>query len=95
LVARVWDRLGEVLEDADEDLFLRLEVVVERRFGDLQALGDLAQGGLLVALLREEFEGHVLDAPAGVPAAPLPGAVHGAAHPPTPPAFHKTYLTTG
>jgi hypothetical protein len=60
-------------------------VVVERRLRDVEVLGDLAQRGLLVAVLGEEFEGDVLDALAGVPAALSLGAVHGvAAHPCTP-----------
>jgi hypothetical protein len=60
------DRTGEVVHDADEDVFLGLEVVVERGLGDVQLLGDLAERGLVVALLGEEVEGDDLDPVAGV-----------------------------
>src|ERR1700722_3780234 len=48
---------GEVvLGEAANDVFLGLEVVVKRGFGDAEALGDLPQGGPLVALLGEELK---------------------------------------
>ena len=49
-----------------QDVVLRLEVVVERRLGDAEALGDLAQAGAVEALLGEEVESHIEDALAGV-----------------------------
>ena len=45
-----------------QDVLLALEVVVERGLGDAQPLGDLAQRGLVVALLVEQLERHVQDA---------------------------------
>ena len=48
-----------------EDVVLGREVVVERRLGDAQLLGDLAQAGAVEALLGEEVEGHIEDALAG------------------------------
>jgi hypothetical protein len=53
---QVVHRPRQVLEEADEDVFLGLEVVVERRLRDVQPFGDLPQRRLLVALLGEEFE---------------------------------------
>ena len=52
-------------DEAVDDVFLGLEVVVERGLGDAEPLGDLAQRGLLVALLGEELQGDVLDARRG------------------------------
>ena len=40
----------------EEDVFLALEVVVERGLGDVESLGDLPQRGLVVALLVEQLE---------------------------------------
>ena len=46
--------LGEVVVgEAVDDVFLGLEVVVQGGLGHAQALGDLAQGRLLVPLLGE------------------------------------------
>ena len=49
-----------------QDVVLRLEVVIESRLGDAQLLGDLAQAGAVEALLYEEVEGRIEDALAGV-----------------------------
>jgi alpha-D-ribose 1-methylphosphonate 5-triphosphate synthase subunit PhnI len=38
----------------DEDVLLALEVVVQRGLGDVEALGDLAQGRLVVTLFVEQ-----------------------------------------
>jgi hypothetical protein len=43
-------------------------VVVKRGLRDAEALGDLPQGGPLVALLGEKLKGDLLDARAGVAA---------------------------
>ena len=45
-----------------QDVVLRLEVVVEGRLGDAQLLGDLPQAGAVEALLGEEVESHIEDA---------------------------------
>ena len=63
---------GEVvLGEAADDVFLGLEVVVQRCLGDAEALGDLAQGGPLVALLGEQLQRDALDAGPVSPRAPL------------------------
>ena len=49
-----------------QDVVLGLEVVVERRLGDVEAFGDLPQAGAVEALLGEEVESHIEDALAGV-----------------------------
>ena len=54
----------------EEDVLLALEVVVERGLGDAESLGDLAQRGLVVALLVEQLERDVEDALAHRPAGP-------------------------
>jgi hypothetical protein len=59
-----------VLGEAADDVFLGLEVVVERGLRDAEPLGDLAQRGPLVALLREKLERDLLDARPGVAAPP-------------------------
>lgn len=41
VIALALDRLRHILEEADDDLFLGPEVVVERRLGDVEPLGDL------------------------------------------------------
>jgi hypothetical protein len=54
--------VGEVvLQRAGEDLLLGLEVVVERRLGHAEPVGDLAQGGLVVAALAEQLQRDRLD----------------------------------
>ena len=58
--------LVDRLEQRDEDLVLAAEVVVERRLGDAEAVGDLAQRRAVVALLGEQLVGHRQDALAGV-----------------------------
>jgi hypothetical protein len=48
--------LGEVVVgEAVDDVFLGREVVIERGLGDAEALGDLAQRGLVVTLLGEQL----------------------------------------
>src|SRR5579875_37006 len=47
--------------ELQEDVFLALEVVVERGLRDAEPLGDVAQRGLVVALLGEQLEGDVED----------------------------------
>ena len=56
--------------ELEEDVLLALEVVVERRLRDAEPLGDLAQRGLVVALLVEELEGDVEDPLARLAAGP-------------------------
>jgi len=75
---------GEVvLGEAADDVFLRLEVVVERGLGDAKALGDLPQRGPLVPLLSEELERDLLHPRPGVTAPPrVRGLVHRHAVPP-------------
>jgi hypothetical protein len=59
-------QLGHVvLGEAADDVLFGLEVVVQGGLGDAEPLGDLAQRGLLVPVLREQLEGHGLN--------PLPG----------------------
>src|SRR6266496_24098 len=57
-----------VLDQAADDVFLGLEVVVQRCLGDIEPLGDLAQRRLLVALLGEQRDRDLLDACPGVAA---------------------------
>ena len=52
-----------------EDVFLALEVVVERGLRACEPLGDFAQRGLVVALLVEQLERDVEDALARRPTA--------------------------
>jgi len=62
-----------------DDVFLGLEVVVKRGLGDAKPLGDLAQRGLLVALLGEQFERDLLRPGPGIGAwrAGVTGLVRG------------------
>jgi hypothetical protein len=60
-----------VLDQAADDVFLRLEVVIQRGLGDAELLGDLAQGCLLVALLGKQLEGKLAQPRPGVLAAIL------------------------
>ena len=55
-----------VLDQAGHDVFLGLEVVVQRGLGDVEPFGDLSQRGLVVALLGEQFQGDRLDPLSGV-----------------------------
>ena len=45
--------------ELDQDVFLAGEVVVDSRLRKTQSLRDLAQRGLLIALLGEQFQGNV------------------------------------
>jgi len=65
LVEQVGAERVQAQVQLEEDVLLALEVVVERRLGDTQALGDLAQRGLVVALLVEELEGDARISPRG------------------------------
>ena len=47
--------------ELEEDVLLAREVVVERRLRDAEPVGDLAQRGLVVALVVEELERDVED----------------------------------
>ena len=49
-----------------QDVVLGREVVVERRLGDAELLGDLPQAGAVETLLGEEVQGHVEDPLSGV-----------------------------
>jgi hypothetical protein len=61
-----------VLDQAADDVFLGLEVVIQRGLGHPEGLGDLAQRGLLVAVLGEHLDRDGLDPGAGpAPAAPV------------------------
>src|ERR1019366_9263538 len=51
-----------VLDQARDDVFLRLEMVVQGSLGDREPLGDLAQRRLLVTLLSEQLDCDLLDA---------------------------------
>ncbi len=53
--------LVETQVELDQDVLLAGEVVVDRRLGEAQPLGYLAQRGLLVALLGEQLQGDVED----------------------------------
>src|ERR1700683_1199950 len=60
-------KLREVIVgEAVDDVFLGLEVVIESGLGHAEPLGDLPQRGLLVPVLGEEFERHLLHARPGV-----------------------------
>ncbi len=48
--------------ELEQDVLLALEVVVERGLGRAEPLGDVAQRGLVVALLGEQLECDVEDA---------------------------------
>src|SRR5580693_6716869 len=48
--------------EGEEDVLLALEVVVESGLGRAEPVGDLAQRGLVVALLVEQLQGDVKDA---------------------------------
>jgi hypothetical protein len=62
--------LADIVGDqAGDDVFLGLEVVIERGLGDVKPLGDLAQRRLLVPLLGKQLDCHLLDARAGIGAA--------------------------
>jgi hypothetical protein len=62
--------MGGVVVDAGEDVFLAAVVVVERRAGDVEPFGDLAQGGSVPSAFAEDGQGDVVDALFGVGAAP-------------------------
>ena len=64
---------GVVLGDREEDLLLRLEVLVEGRLRDPGALADGGDGGGLEALLAEQPQGRFEDAQ--LPLAVAPPAV--------------------
>ena len=51
--------------EREKDVLLPLEVVVERSLRESQLLRDLAQRGLVVAVLVEQIEGDVQDPFAG------------------------------
>jgi hypothetical protein len=62
--------------ELEEDVLFMLEVVVERRLRDPESVGDLAQRGLVVALIVEQLEGDVEDAlPRGASGPPAPRAL--------------------
>ena len=50
----------------DQDVLFGGEVVVDHGLGEAERLGDLAQRGLVVALLDEQVQGDVEDPLAGV-----------------------------
>jgi len=58
----------EVLDEALDDVFLGPEVVIKRRLGNAEPLGDLAQRGAFVAVFGKEFYRNLLDPRAGVAA---------------------------
>jgi len=62
-------------DDAADDVLLAVEVVVERRLGDVQLFGDLAHRGGFVALVGEELQRHGQDP--GVRARRLRDGLHG------------------
>jgi tetratricopeptide (TPR) repeat protein len=69
--------LGEVVVgEAVDDVFLGLEVVVQGGLGHAEALGDLAQRGLLVALLGEQLERNLLRPRPGIGPRRRPRVVH-------------------
>ena len=65
-VQEVVDLREVVLGEAVDDVFLGLEVVVQCGLGHAQPFGDLAQRGLLVALLGEQLERDLLRPRPGV-----------------------------
>src|SRR5690606_26506614 len=95
--------LQERLHHLGQQLLLGGEVVVERRLGDLQPLGDLAQAGVGEPLLREELQRGLPDLRPGVGVPPRHGAPFSVlARPlcspcarPVNPAILSRYLPTG
>jgi hypothetical protein len=65
-VQELVDLLEVVVGEAVDDVFLGLEVVVQRGFGYAQPFGDLAQRGLLIALLGKQLERHLLGPGPGI-----------------------------
>jgi hypothetical protein len=59
----------------DQDVLFGGEVVVDRGLGEAERLGDLAQRGLVVALLGEQVQGDIEDPLAGVAFAGVPASV--------------------
>src|SRR5690348_14435017 len=55
-----------ILDQAGHDVFLGLEVVIERGLGDVEPFRDLPQRGLVITLLGEQLQSHGLDALPGV-----------------------------
>ena len=73
LIEQLAPELVQPQVQLEEDVLLALEVVVERRLGDAEPLGDLAQRRLVVALLVEELERDVEDPLARLAARPAAG----------------------
>jgi hypothetical protein len=48
------ERLGALARDVPKQVGLRLDVRIERALLDAERLGEIADGGAVVALLREE-----------------------------------------
>jgi hypothetical protein len=48
------ERLGALARDVPEEVGLRLDVRVERALLDAERLGEIADGGAVIALLGEE-----------------------------------------
>src|SRR5262249_50207233 len=71
LVENAAPELVQAQVELEQDVFLALEVVIERRLRDAEALGDLAQRGPLVPLLVEQLERDVQDPLACRAAGPL------------------------
>ena len=65
LIQRIEAELVQAQVERHQDVFLAGEVVIERRLGNPQLLGDLPERRLVEALLDEQVERHVEDALAG------------------------------
>jgi hypothetical protein len=77
LVAEPGDDLVQVrekgVEEADDDVLFGVEVVVQRRLGQVEPFGDLAERGLVVPLVGEQVERDRLDPVTGA----APSVRHG------------------
>jgi hypothetical protein len=62
--------------ELEEDVLLARKVVVERRLGDLETLGDIPQRGLVVSLPREQLLGDSEDPFACLGAVTAAGSCH-------------------